>query len=55
MLGGVQANSDNPHRTAPLLVCINHSLAHSMPSGAVHPNINPQHELLQMGPAFAGT
>jgi hypothetical protein len=38
MLGGIQANSDNTHRTAPLLDGINLSLAHSMPSGAVHPN-----------------
>src|SRR5260370_4715938 len=41
VLGGIQANPDNHHWAAPLAALFNHhSLAHSMPSGAVHPNIN---------------
>jgi len=38
MLGGIQTNSDNRHGTAPFSY-VAHSLARSMPSGAVHPNI----------------
>jgi len=49
MLGGIQANSHNRHRTAPLLDCINHSLALSMPSGAVHPNMFAPSRLLENG------
>src|SRR5260370_21739541 len=41
VLGGIKANPDNHHWAAPLAALFNHhSLAHSMPSGAVHPNIN---------------
>jgi hypothetical protein len=40
-LGCIQPDPDNRHRTAPLAVVLTtRSLAHSMPSGAVHPNRN---------------
>jgi hypothetical protein len=41
MLGSINPNPDNRHRTAPSAALSQlHSLAQSMPSGAVHPNMN---------------
>jgi hypothetical protein len=55
MLGGIQANPDIVIGVAPLAGLFqHHGLAHSMPSGAVHPNREAGISTVALAPAFAG-
>jgi len=55
MLGSIQTNPDNRHWAAPLAALFNHhSLAHLMPSGAVHTNRAPAPSACPLDPRFRG-
>src|SRR6267378_3248547 len=55
MLGGVQTNPDNPHRTAPLLDCTITAWHYRCRRGPSTPTLFSRLGSGSVGPAFAGT